>query len=974
MGQFWPYRHLTLSVCMFLFSGSLEAGMLLSALQPQGVADGLLVKFKTNTSHSSQMHALSASGLRAVSRFELVPGLTHVKQVAGENLVSTLSSIQSDPNVEYAEPNYFVTIEQVPDDPKFSSQYGLENSGQTGGTPGADISATKAWAFETGGDVVVAVIDTGVDYTHSELRLNMWKNPGEISGNGLDDDNNGFVDDIYGWDFSNNDSDPMDDMGHGTHVAGIIAAQGNNGIGISGVNWRARIMALKFIDANGIGTTSKAIKALNYAVAMGARVSNNSWGGGAFSQALFDAISAAQSTAHMFVAASGNTGIDTDDPTNNLHYPSSYPLDNVISVTATDEFDRLGGFSNYGAVSVDLAAPGMNINSLWINNSYMVLDGTSMAAPFVTGAVALLWAKKTDLPLLDVRSAILNNVDPIPSLSGLTVTGGRLNLHKAMMTIASSVSISPQTEVTSVGDQIFYTATGGVPPYKWSVDDTAVAEINSNSGALLALSAGNVEVTVTDSLNFSATQLLTVEDIIIQPEVAILNVGEQLSFSASGGRAPYTWTSSNPQIASVGLDSGVLTGVAAGQVQVIVKDANNISTRSGDIIVQFIPSMNILPSPNLFFVGETFQFELVGGVPPYQWQTSNSSVATIDSSALLTAWLPGTFQLQVTDSMGSVALSPELSVEAVQINVPNNSMNVNDVQRLSVKGGREPFEWFVSNSLVAKIDNFGNLSALSPGSVKVSLRDGNGTMTSTDIILVTDTTALNLTIPASILTINDIVNVGASGGVLPYRWFSSNPAVLQMNAVDKTVKAIGAGVAYISVEDAVGDRVSSAVIEVRNIAISSQRLSYSVGETEQFFASGGVLPYTWQVDNASLASISKTGFFEAKKPGVIVVGVFDSDGIRGESKSITISSNVSSLHTFSITPRSATLSKRSTSSITFMVDGGLPPYQFSLSKPVGNINPVSGEYIPKSANGGKTTIIVTDADGHVLESGTIEVR
>jgi thermitase len=299
---------------------------------------------------------------------------------------------EASPDVEYAEPDYLLQPAQTvsPSDPYYSRLYGLNNTGQTNGTPDADVDAKEAWGTTTGSwTTVVAVIDEGVDINHPALKNNIWVNTDEVPSNGVDDDRNGYVDDRNGYDFANDDAsvydpDPVNGRGdeHGTHVAGTIAAQGNNGV--AGVNWQAGIMALKFLGPNG-GYTSDAVEALNYAVANGARISNNSWGGGGYSQALRDAINRADASGHLFVAAAGNDGVNNDATP---HYPSSYSSANIISVAATDDEDALASFSNFGATSVDLAAPGVNILSTLPGNRYGSYSGTSMATPHVTGAAA----------------------------------------------------------------------------------------------------------------------------------------------------------------------------------------------------------------------------------------------------------------------------------------------------------------------------------------------------------------------------------------------------------------------------------------------------------------------------------------------------------------------------------------------------------------------------------------------------------
>ena len=273
-------------------------------------------------------------------------------------------------------------------------------------------------------------LDTGIDQTHPDLNDNLWANPGDPP-NGIDDDRNGWVDDVRGIDLANDDADPFDDSGHGTHVAGIIGAEGNNGIGITGVAWKARLIALKFLDANGEGNTADAATAIDSAVRAGARVINASWGGPAYSYALFRAIRNAASRQVMVVAAAGNEGRLADSYP---EYPAAFDLPNVISVAATDTSDLLLDFSNYGPRTVDLGAPGDEIYSTVPRQTsasgYAPFSGTSMAAPHVSGAAALYLSRAPTATAQQMRDALLQSVDPLPSLAGKTVTGGRFNVAR----------------------------------------------------------------------------------------------------------------------------------------------------------------------------------------------------------------------------------------------------------------------------------------------------------------------------------------------------------------------------------------------------------------------------------------------------------------------------------------------------------------------------------------------------------------
>ncbi|QIN82854.1 S8 family serine peptidase [Rubrobacter tropicus] len=348
---------------------------------------------------------------------------------------------ENSPDVAYAEPNFKLQPAAVPNDPQFNNLWGLNNTGQTGGTSDADVDAPEVWNTATGSqDTVVAVIDEGIDTNHQDLRGNLWTNTGEIAGNNVDDDGNGYVDDVNGYDFANDDAsvydpDPITGNGdeHGTHVAGTIAATGNNGVGITGVNWRAQVASLKFLGANG-GYTSDAVEAINYAVAEGMDISNNSWGGGGYSQALRDAIARADAAGHIFIAAAGNGGSDGVGDNNDAtpHYPSNYEVPNVVSVAATDDTDALASFSNFGATSVDLAAPGVGILSTLPGNSYGRYSGTSMATPHVAGVAALIKSREPGLDDAQIKAQLLQYVDNKASLQGKVATNGRINALRSV--------------------------------------------------------------------------------------------------------------------------------------------------------------------------------------------------------------------------------------------------------------------------------------------------------------------------------------------------------------------------------------------------------------------------------------------------------------------------------------------------------------------------------------------------------------
>ena len=357
------------------------------------------------------------------------------------NLEQTIKELRRSPYVSIVEPDKVIRLARTPDDPFFGIQWALHNSGQNSGTPDADIDAPEAWNTWTGDhSAVVAVIDTGVDYNHMDLRANMWTNPGETPGNGVDDDGNGYVDDVFGIDAVSGSGDPMDNDGHGSHVAGIIAAVGDNGTGVSGVCWASSIMALRFIDSGGEGSLSDEIECINYAISKGAHIINGSYGDYESSQIEARAIERAGNAGILCAFAAGNDGTDNDG---NPHYPSSYDYDNIIAVANSTRNDLLSTDSNYGHLSVDIAAPGSAIRSTIPQNAYASYSGTSMASPHVAGLAALLKSYNPNWSYMELKNRILYRSDPISSMAGLTLTGSRINAARALSP-AQALSLSIQ--------------------------------------------------------------------------------------------------------------------------------------------------------------------------------------------------------------------------------------------------------------------------------------------------------------------------------------------------------------------------------------------------------------------------------------------------------------------------------------------------------------------------------------------------
>lgn len=434
-----------------------EATPQLMTVAADSVPNELLVKFKTATTEIAVIQAINAvQGAIIAHRGEVVsaglwaenksdyrsflgdPDLFHVKLPPIIGTEKAIAELLANPNVEFAEKNYIYHTDTIPNDAEFSLQWGLHNTGQSGGTADADIDAPEAWEIFTGSsDITIAVIDTGIDYGHTDLQSNIWTNPGETGGgketDGIDNDGNGKIDDWHGWDFVNSDNSPMDDHSHGTHVAGIAGARGNNETNVAGICWNVKLMPLKTFDNSGYGSTSACIAAIDYAISLESQVINASWGSYSYSAALYQALERAMASGILFVAAAGNDSYNTNTTP---HYPSSYDIDNIISVLATTDTDTLSSFSNYGSYSVDLGAPGgedgtqngYNILSTYPNNQTYYMAGTSMATPFVSGGSALVLGQRPTIDWWQAKTIILKSVDTKSALIGKARTYGRLNV------------------------------------------------------------------------------------------------------------------------------------------------------------------------------------------------------------------------------------------------------------------------------------------------------------------------------------------------------------------------------------------------------------------------------------------------------------------------------------------------------------------------------------------------------------------
>jgi len=972
---------------IYFFPVLLMLALLLSSAQAiavQGQVIGaefdtgsILVQFKPGTSVAQQSLALSNAGCRKIgtnTQNTLLSGsgqFVHASIISGQSVSNTIKSIAQNSAVLFAEPNYLLySAATIPDDPMFPQLYSLNNTGQTGGAIDADMDAVEAWDLTTGSDITVAVIDSGIELAHEDLAANIWLNAAEIANNNIDDDGNGYIDDTNGWDFTNNDNDPSDDNDHGTHVSGTIAAVGDNGIGVSGVSWQARIMPLKFMNAAGVGTTANAIAAINYAVANGARVINASWGGPNFSAALQTAISAANDVGVLFVAAAGNTGSDNDFSPN---YPASYALPNIISVAAVDDNDVWANFSNWGLTSVDLGAAGVAIVSTIRGNAYASQNGTSMAAPQITGAVALLWSYNAAVSAVQIKDALLGTVNPVPSLTGWTVSGGSLNVFAAMNALPAppppppppaNLSMTPNVASLKIGDTMQFNAAGGVPPYSWTSTDSQVIQIGNTTGLVTAISLGSAMLALSDATGITVNSgLITVSNLSISPGQAVINVNASQTFTVTGGVPPYTWSVTDSVIATVDQLSGTVTGMSSGSTTLIASDSSGDST----VANLQVYALTISPQTGTTSVTGTIQFSASGGTLPYIWSSTSYGIAAVNATGLLTGVSVGSVIISATDANGIVGESQAITITAAPPQVtlsPANAVLSSGMDlQFSANGGIPPYTWSTSNANIASISAIGLLTALAAGNTTVTVDDSSGGSATSGSINVID---INVLPQNASVNINAALLLAVSGGTAPYTWSVSDAAIANIDLSTGLLTGLTLGQVSVTATDAAGFTGSSNItVQNGGMTIFPTSASIPVGSTQFFSCSGCFMFVNWSSSDPSIASVS-FGTVTALSEGVVVISASDGFGNTGSTGAIFI------------TPPPPTIAViRPTGTaivgdiIQMSASGGTAPYSWSINNNFAASIDANG--LLSALNTGNVIVTATDANGFSGTSTSFQI-
>lgn len=656
------------------------------------VADHVLVKLRDGQTAMEVVDRATREGLRVRRTIDLGRlVLLEFPLTRDDPLPATLARLHAASDwVETAEPDYLVATCETPNDPAFldGSQWGLNNTGQSGGVIDQDMNALEAWSVRSDASgSVVAIIDTGIRLTHEDLAANLWRNAGETGGgretNGLDDDGDGFVDDVNGINAAARSGSPADDNGHGTHVAGIVGAVGNNGRGLAGVAWRVQLMSLKFLNSRGIGVSSDGIVCLNYARQKGAHIVNASWGSSGDSVLLQQAIEACTQAGMVVVAAAGNSSVDLEVMP---YYPAAYVVPGLITVASMNRMGRLSIFSNYGAAH--LAAPGEAIYSAWFesDSSYRILSGTSMAAPHVAGAIALLRQQYPAETRAQRINRLLAGGTPSGQLDGLVFYGRRPNLQHSLAEASISsapVVNTPGSRTVRIGDTLALSvdAQGAAPlTYQWRLDGNAIPGATASTltvNNIQPAQRGEYSVVVTNSAASVYSRRIPVEivgppTIVTQPASQVAIAGNDASMSvvalANGaGQLSFQWFFNGAAVTGARhatLTLNTVEGAQTGAYHVVVSSSLGVSTsQEANLRIDPAQAPTILVGPvnRSVRADENTTFSVDASGTPYlsfQWKKDGVSIsdATAASLAIERAQQSdaGAYSVTITNSGGSV--------------------------------------------------------------------------------------------------------------------------------------------------------------------------------------------------------------------------------------------------------------------------------------------------------------------------------
>ena len=879
---------------------------------------GILVKFNASVNYENQQSILEKNGLKEVQNYSFLSGLIYAESNNGNSIEETLSQLKNNENIVYAEADYEISTSSFNTESNTAIQNKV-NARESTNENDQTIIQPKTNA--------IGILDTGIDFTHNSLSENMWINVNETPLNGIDDDHNGWVDDIYGWNFVNNHNNPIDDNNHGTHIAGIVTGNFNNNVNTA--NQGIKLVALKVLDRNGKGNISSLLGAFDYMVKNDISISNNSWGLELNSEALKDALQQLAQTDHLLIVAAGNKSINIDDTP---FYPASYNLANIITVSALDESGKLAEFSNYGGKTVHVGANGAAITSTGINNSVTTLSGTSMAAAFVSGVAIRVQEEIKDVTSQEIKTWLINHAEQDDTLNDVMISASKLEnldvLLADIQTVSNDVTIDVSIETP--------------------IDNTDVDD------AIIDINVPNTNSTETsNNTPDAATDIPS-----ISVDNTSISINEIKEITIAGGIAPFTFSTSDSNVAMID-ESGFITALTAGTAEISLTDANGLNSNT---ITLNVVELKILPENiNQVAIQDRLTLNVSNGLPPYSWFVSDESIAAIvvnendDSEIELRPSQSGTISITVQDATGNNAIIDNIQIDLPQLIVNPSAINLNRGQNilLRVDGGTSPYSYQSSDENIVVIDDSGMVSALVEGSASITVTDSEGQVGLASIIV-----NPNLTVSTAkhILDVNETITIDALGAVGSLSWASSNSMILSVDQTGLVSAQDLPGTAIINVMDAAGRR-GSVLIEVRQVTLTSPSSTVVVGDPAmQLNAQGGSTPYSWSVDDPTVAQINLSGFFSGIKAGSVIVTATDADGFSS---------------TISVTVDPAPLSVSQTNlvlamdgSVQLTANGAEENYTWTSNDE--NVVTVDNNGLVQAVALGLTEIILTDSSGEFI--------
>lgn len=938
----------------------------------------LLVKFNSNVAFAEQQEILKKFNLTEIQDFGFLPGLIHARVNSPRDTRNIVSALKQNTEIAYVEPDYpIVTNALVNSNTSPANKVSARNNHE------ADPSSAIT---QTANPKTIAVLDTGIDFSHENLKENRWQNPNESPRDDVDNDHNGWADDIYGWNFVEDDNFPLGISDHGTHVAGIIAGIVNQEETLP-LTKNSKIVALRVLDDEGNGFVSSVLGAFDYIVENEIPLSNNSWGLKSDSQALRDALQQLAKVNHLLIVAAGNDQADIDAVP---YYPASYDSSNIIAVTALTQNNELAPFANFGKNSIDFGAPGEAIVSTSLHDSFSTLSGTSMASAFVSGIALRLLTKHPDFTKNEIKTWLLSNAKTDSNLNNIAISSGAFsNLNEIVTKIAgntgsappvdggsdepTNISISSPAPSVIIGDTLQLDITGGTPPYTWQTNNAALATIDAN-GLLSAFTVGSVSVFAIDSnRDQSNTLAITInsqsEDLdppvdsdnsqppVISLDATEVRLGNTLPIGIEDDSALFTWVTSND---SVSIENNELTALTPGNVTIWLED--NSDQKSNELSLTILP-MELAPA-NLseMAINERLTVSVKGGFPPFTWTILNESVASllrdeVDSSAIeIIPLKTGITRLEVLDAQGNLAFIESLEISIPPLNVKPSAaqLNIGQQLQLDVTGGTSNYDFVSDDTSIAVVDINGQITAFNAGATTIRVID-----TEQQIRLVNINVNPNLTLTSSrlILSPDETETLVVTGTNNSLQWFSSDSSILSVNS-QGIVTANSVGIASISVLDSKTQQTGTIKLEVRQINITSPVQTISAGtQPIQLYASGGAAPYFWSVSDASIASVDSQGILTPLSSGIVDIIATDNSGFEA-TKTLTITAPPLSVNQTNVVIENG-------KTLALIPSGGDGFYNWQSNDET--IATVNNNGVVSAIASGDTTIILTDISGQSLE-------